>query len=280
LLALAYKEKMQVLPTRLIAIDWSGALSLAEQRRRIVAADWDNGNLTLASGRTREETTAWLIDQSHRTPAMVVGLDFSFSLPAWFVKDLGAASIEKFWQIGAANAEHWLANCAAPFWGRPGRACPTDHRAPSWRGYRRCELPENIKGSPKSTFQVGGAGAVGTGSLRGLPTLIALRQAGFSVWPFHPPVLPCVVEIYPRSFTGVVNKGSREARAAYLQRHLPAITSGSLLQTAADSEDAFDALCSVTGMVRQREEFASLQQARDAVERIEGAIFPGRSLQV
>jgi hypothetical protein len=270
---------MQILPSRLVAIDWSGALSLPEQRRRIVAADWDAGNLTLTAGRTRAETTTWLIDQSRRTPAMVVGLDFSFSLPAWFVTALGASSIEEFWQIGAANAEHWLANCAPPFWGRAGSSCPTDHRAPAWRGYRRCEHPANIGGSPKSTFQIGGAGAVGTGSLRGLQTLIALRQAGFSVWPFHALVLPCVIEIYPRSFTGVVNKSSRDARAEYLKRRLVTIGSASLIETATNSEDAFDALCSVLGMARQRQEFAHLQQASDPVDLIEGAIFPGRSLQ-
>ena len=36
---------------------------------------------------------------------------------------------------------------------------------------------------PKSTFQIGGAGAVGTGSLRGMPHLLTLREAGCAVWP-------------------------------------------------------------------------------------------------
>lgn len=78
----------------------------------------------------------------------------------------------------------------------------TDREAPAIGGIR-----------PKSVFQIGGAGAVGTGSLRGMPILKRLRDAGFAVWPFDAPRWPCVVEIYPRLLTGAVNKGSAGARA-------------------------------------------------------------------
>jgi hypothetical protein len=273
---LAYNEKMHASSLRFVAIDWSGAKSPAEQRRRIVTADWQAGNITLSAGRTRGETTKWLIEQSLRTPRMAVGIDFSFSLPLWFVKQTGATSIDHFWQRAADHAEEWLQSCNEPFWGRPGRRCPASHRAPGWLGYRKCERPAVIGWQPSSTFQIGGAGTVGTGSLRGFPTLLALRQAGFSVWPFHPPAFPCVVEIYPRLFTGAVRKSSADDRVAYLRKHLDRKLSAEVFDQAAVSEDAFDALCSVIGMARQGNHFPKLKQATDPVGQLEGDIFPGR----
>jgi hypothetical protein len=271
---------MEALPLRFVAVDWSGAKSAAEQRRRIVVADWEGGRITITAGRTREETTAWLIEQAQRAPSMVVGLDFSFSFPEWFVRQCGAATIEGFWEFASENAERWLHRCEGPFWGRAAKRCPADHRGPLFRGYRQCERNETAGWQAKSTFQIGGAGAVGTASLRGMQTLIALRDAGFSIWPFHAPVLPCLVEIYPRSFTGPVVKNSNAARIEYLQKHLTATVTEAALQAARESEDAFDALCSVVGMVRQRAEFIQLQQASGPVTLLEGAIFPGKHIQV
>jgi hypothetical protein len=269
---------MQTSLERFVAVDWSGAQSVAEQRRRIVIADWDAGRITLSAGRTREEVAAWLIEQSARTPAMVVGMDFSFSLAAWFVGECGASTIEDFWRYTAQHAEKWLNDCDPPFWGRAAKHCPPDHRGPDWLGYRRCEVPSVIGWQPKSTFQIGGAGAVGTGSLRGVATLLALRRAGFSVWPFHAVKWPCVVEIYPRSFTGAVRKSSEAARASYLQSHLTDALSDDGRKLAIESEDAFDALCSVIGMARQRGDFLRLEQASDPLRLLEGDIFPGRPI--
>ena len=275
---LAYNQSMRTSLLRFIAVDWSGAKSGAEQRRRIVTADWHAGTITLTAGRTREETTEWLIDQARTTPRLAVGMDFSFSFPYWFVKKTSSASIESFWQVAETSAENWLFNCEDPFWGRPGRRCPENHRAPAWRGYRLCEQPAVIGWQPKSTFQIGGAGAVGTGSLRGIATLRALHRAGFSIWPFHPPAFPCVVEIYPRSFTGPICKSNSAERAAYLRTHLDGQLSQETFDRAASSEDAFDALCSVIGMARQRDDFLKLKQATDGRKLLEGDIFPGRPI--
>ena len=57
-------------------------------------------------------------------------------------------------------------------------------------------------------------------ALSGERRSVALRElqdAGFSVWPFDPPRLPLVVEIYPRWLTGPVNDvpGSSAGRARY-----------------------------------------------------------------
>ena len=50
------------------------------------------------------------------------------------------------------------------------------------------ERAARVRGiAPKSVFQIGGAGSVGTASLRGMPVLQRLREAGFAVWPFDRP---------------------------------------------------------------------------------------------
>src|SRR6202012_1913196 len=47
------------------------------------------------------------------------------------------------------------------------------------------ERAAKMKGiTAKSPFQIGGSGSVGTGSLRAMPALLRLREAGFRVWPF------------------------------------------------------------------------------------------------
>ena len=62
--------------------------------------------------------------------------------------------------------------------------------------------------TPKSPFQIGGSGSVGTGSLRAMPFLLRLREAGFRVWPFEDAALdakrpqPLLVEMYTRLLTG------------------------------------------------------------------------------
>jgi hypothetical protein len=65
-------------------------------------------------------------------------------------------------------------------------------------------------------FQLAGPGHVGTGSLRGMPFLADLLDAGFSVWPFQEPSNHVVIEIYPRILTRTVVKRSPAARALFL----------------------------------------------------------------
>ena len=121
-------------------------------------------------------------------------------------------------------------------------------------------------------FQIGGAGAVGTGSLRGMPVLHRLHEAGFSVWPFCDAELPVVIEIYPRVLTGAVNKSNAEHRRTYIEErygHLDA----AMRERAASSDDAFDAAVSALVMWEHQAELAALRPARDDVERLEGATW-------
>jgi hypothetical protein len=242
---------------RVIAIDWSGARTGAERRIWRAVADSPDHLTSLTSGETREAVLAHLLAVPPRT---VIGLDFAFSFPAWFLDELGLRTAPELWAYAAEHGERWLHECVPPFWGRPGKPRPSGAAQ-----YRRTEIAVQALGfAPKSIFQIGGAGAVGTGSIRGMPLLHALHERGFSIWPFDPPGWPRVLEIYPRMLTGPVAKSRAAARDAYLERRYPGLE--------CPTEDAFDAAVSALVMARHVDEFAHLplQTCR------EGAIwYPG-----
>ena len=289
---------------RVVGIDWSGRVDAAGQRRHIWAGVWTEGKVRLEAGRTRAEIAEWLIALASETPRMVVGFDFCFSFPAWFVRDEhGAASAPEFWKmvVDEGHAERWLARGATDrrFWGKPGlhrrggrpaefsgehlhrmlRATDINHKLVAH--IPEAERQALVRGiAPKSVFQIGGAGSVGTASLRGFATLLQLRAAGFRVWPFDRPALaaksprPLVVEMYTRLNTGAVHKSNPSARAAYLlrkQREDSAYAglSRTVMQRARASEDAFDALVSTMVMAEHRESFVTLPKPRDPLHRYE-----------
>ena len=292
---------------RVVGVDWSGDQGPG-QRRKIWAGVWTaaTAKMALESGRSRDEVMEWLVELARETPRMVVGFDFSFSYPAWFLREMGIASAPEFWRLVAdGQGERWLhKDCEdLRFWGRVG---PQRHGkkpaefcgAYAHRMLRRAETVLKVRAemtdplqiariagiAPKSVFQIGGAGAVGTASLRGIPYLLKLREAGFAVWPFDTPALersPMVVEIYTRLMTGAVNKSSESARTEYLAKKrkesaLYAGLSRGVLAKAKGSEDAFDALVSAMVMVEHRGEFAGLRATKDEVLRMEGITWrPG-----
>lgn len=253
---------------RILAVDWSGAVSGAASK--IWVAEARDGNLLrLECGRDREQLADFLIDTAIENPDIIVGLDFAFSLPAWFLEERGLRNAPELWDLASREAERWLRECQPPFWGRPGKKRPqlpddlrrTDRLAPAVGGIR-----------PKSVFQVGGAGAVGTGSLRGMAFLKRLTDSGFAVWPFHEPGRPLLIEIYPRLLTGPVNKGNQASREAYLAANLASLDDR-MLHVAASSEDAFDAAVSALVMDAARAELEALVATGDPVVRLEGWIW-------
>jgi hypothetical protein len=184
------------------------------------------------------------------------------------VRKLG--DIADVWDLAEREGERWLRDCTVPFWGRAGTRRPQGKS-----GFRLTELEvvQAVPGAqPKSIFQICGAGAVGTGSIRGMPLMKRLRQQGFSIWPFDAPKLPCVVEIYPRALTRSVNKSSREKRFEYLHEAHPAL-SPTMLERAAANDDAFDAAVSALVMARHSDEIRKLPPAEEARTRIEGTIW-------
>ncbi len=264
-------------PESVVAIDWSGAEAKSAQRRGIRAAVCDvaSGKVALRPGSLRLEIEAWLAELGRARAKVVAGLDFSFSYPAWFVRELGCASAPALWERVAAEGEQWLREPHPHFWGRrKGSGPAAGHRAPRWLGYRACERGASQgKQLPLSSFQIGGAGPVGTGTLRGMPMLARLRAAGWSVWPFDRPLLPLLVEVYPRALTGPVVKSDPAERLRYLgQARFLSVAPG-VLATAAASEDAFDALVSAFVMREHALCFTQLAQAADEQARLEGAIW-------
>lgn len=231
---------------RWTAVDWSGRRT-GEGRHLWVATTDAAGTMELTSGRSRVQVLADLIAGAEHNAELVVGLDLSFGLPSWYLDRLGVADAPGLWEVAAERGEQWLADCPWPFWGRPQRPRPPDVEQ-----YRETEHRLRRAGLPaKATFQIGGAGAVGTGSVRGWPTLLALRRAGFAVWPFDPPRLPLVVEVNPRACTGAVVKSDWAARAAWLSDRLPGLATA-VREPAVASEDAFDALATATSLAAAR----------------------------
>ena len=299
---------------RVVGVDWSGDQGPG-QRRKIWAGVWtaavdscsslNEGTVLLESGRSRVELLEWLVELARETPRMVVGFDFSFSYPAWFLRELGIDSAPEFWRLVAeGQGERWLhRDCEdGRFWGRAGSLRHGKKPAEfcgehAHRMLRRAETALKVRAqiadplaeariagiAPKSVFQIGGAGAVGTASLRGMPGLLRLRAAGFRVWPFDAPSgkEPLVVEIYTRLMTGAVNKSSEAARTAYLAKKrrenaLYAGLSRRVSTKARGSEDAFDALVTAMVMVEHRWEFARLRKTENEVFRMEGQTWvPG-----
>ena len=243
-----------------IAIDWSGRAK-GEAETIWLAHMRDGALLALENGRSREEVVAHAIGLVRTQPDAVIGLDFSFSFPRWYCEREGWATAREVWEAMRRDGEGLLARCEPPFWGRPGTTAQT--------------LGEPLRATERalgasSTFQIGGAGSVGTGSIRGMPRLLALADAGIAIWPFHRPQLPLALEIYPRALTGPVVKSRRADRIAHLRARpgLPA--------RAAVSEDAFDAAVSAAVMAERAGELARLP-TREPVP-IEGEIWrPGVS---
>jgi hypothetical protein len=194
---------------RILAVDWSGARR--GERDAIWLAEARDGDIVrLESGRTRAEIFEHLLEGAAADPDLVVGLDFAFSLPEWFLRERGLTSARAGWALAARDGEQWLRMVEPPFWNR-GREAALRGREP-FRGTER-----EVAGQPKSVFQLVGNGQVGPGSIRGMPYLLDLANA-FAIWPFDRPRLPLVVEIYPRLFRHLApaapNEHARDAAAS------------------------------------------------------------------
>jgi hypothetical protein len=203
---------------RILAVDWSGNASRSAARRAIWIGDARNGDVERLSGLDRDETVDFLLAEARREPHLVVGLDFAFGLPEWFARARGAETARDVWRLVEQEGEAWLRDPQPPFWRL---------KKPSFEHseFRRTEREHAAPGiQPKSVFQLGGAGHVGTASLRGMPYLLRLQRT-FAIWPFDVPRLPLIVEIYPRLFTAAgwgrglpegLNEHARDAAASAL----------------------------------------------------------------
>jgi hypothetical protein len=256
---------------RALAADWSGAVHGVRHHLWLAEAT-ESGRLTrLEACVDRSSLTEHLTLQRD---VVAVGLDFAFSFPGWFLDELDARSGPELWALVAERGEKWLSGCEPPFWGRPGRCRPALGR----QAWRRTELAlPRVNGiGPKSVFQIGGAGAVGTGSIRGMPVLHRLHQAGARIWPFvDSPGEPLVIEIYPRLLTGAVRKRSAAERQKLLAERYAKLDPEHVT-LAVSSEDAFDAAVSALVMIDHVDDLSALPDESDPELRLEGRIWhPG-----
>mgnify|MGYP000704003509 CR=1 FL=1 len=248
-----------------LAVDWSGAKNPAG---KIWIGKAKQGLLTrLEPVQSRKEAVNEVILHLSSEEKGIAGLDFGFSLPAWFLRENSLSSAFELWDLVEQEGERWLQECCWPFWGRTGKK-KNDLRKHFRRTEELCNQTQGIK--PKSMFQIGGAGTVGTGSIRGMPFLSKIREQGFAIWPFDICVPPLVAEIYPRVLTGPVLKSSKQSRAKYLGALWPDLPS-KLATQAIYSEDAFDTAVSALMMDRH---FSIKSLPRiDRLSRLEGEIW-------
>jgi hypothetical protein len=265
---------------RVIAVDWSGRGG-PDQRRALWLAEAVGGQLVrLEGGRTRAELVELLIAAAAGDPGLIVGFDFAFSVPAWYLRERRLTP-RRLWALLADEAltptmrqlglTRWMHRPEPPFWTTSQARA---RLAPEQR-FRRTEHEVRRPGvQPKSVFQLVGAGQVGRGSLHGMGALHRLAGAGFHIWPFDAPALPLVVEIFPRVLTGPVRKSSPSERERYL-RTVP--MPPELGRLAAASEDAFDAAVSALVMAARVDELRALPGAPGYA--LEGRIWRPRPLQ-
>ncbi len=93
---------------RVIAVDWSGAATNAGEK--IWLAEAAEGRLVdLWNGRSRDEVCDFLLDEAHRGRDIVVGLDFAFSLPAWYMRECGFETGPSLWEaVAHGRGDEWL----------------------------------------------------------------------------------------------------------------------------------------------------------------------------
>lgn len=162
---------------------------------------------------------------------LLIGMDFSLSLPAAALERLGVDAAG-LWRHLATNHTDTAKNLSnyrqvaaelnqrlegdGPFWGNGAKAdtphLPRTKPASALPEWRACEEVAQANGlNPKSCWQLAGAGAVGAQSLTGMPMVHRLREQGATVWPFDPIGRVTIAEVYPSILSAEVR--------AHLSRH-------------------------------------------------------------
>lgn len=137
---------------RVLAVDWSGdRRAETEVHPKLWLAEVEGGELVGLAPSSRAGTVAAILAAADADPSVVVGLDFSFGLPAWFADRLGVRSGPALWERAAALLDD---PPEPPFFGRAGT-----HRPPPDQLWRRTEVAARAAGwRVGSTFQLTGPG--------------------------------------------------------------------------------------------------------------------------
>lgn len=270
------REREEVENVRCIAVDWSGAVNLRYQREHIWVAEAAQGRLIqLRNGQNRRDVVDYLLRTIRGGGPLVIGLDFAFSFPRWYLEEHHLENVQALWTRAADQGERWLKGQTWPFWGLPGPF--NNHPEDLTEDLELRETDWVNDGEP--VFHVHGGANVGTGTIRGLPHLTEMRCAGATIWPFDAPVpgSPNVIEIYPRVFYGhgVTKKrdeNGRNSRRRYLERNYPDLERPQH-DAMVVSDDAFDAGVSALVMSAHIGALQRLQPATEPPISLEGEIW-------
>jgi hypothetical protein len=222
-----------------------------------------------------------VLDALDAEPATIVGLDFAFSWPRWYLEAQALAGPQEAWAHAGALAGLAAAALPRPFWGAGIRPL-ADAGLAGREAFRATERsPDAAAAGARSTFHAGGNGTVGLQSIRGMPFLSVLRRAGVAVWPFDAPAPggPAAVEIFPRMIARrLARAGSRGAafRAEVLAGlpHRAFAGAPGARERALAGQDAFDA--AVSAIALSRDAAAGLVAPAPAVADREGWIWGAR----
>ncbi|MCA2013957.1 molybdopterin guanine dinucleotide synthesis [Cereibacter sphaeroides] len=207
---------------RIAILDWSAA----NQPRRGKDSIWlglDTGEAS--NPPTRSEAFAELCtlveDSLTRGQSLLIGADFAFGYPLGFARAVtGRADPLAVWalfaerlQDGPDNRSNRFEMAAGinamlpglgPFWFNASKedlpALPRKGKARFGHGFDEHRLADATAKGAQSVWKLGGAGAVGSQVLTGLPMLHRLRRAfpgRIAVWPFEAPGKITLAEVFP-----------------------------------------------------------------------------------
>lgn len=268
-----------------IAVDWSGAKKEGRQLEHIwVAIVQSDSIIRLKNGFTRNEVMTLLEKEIELGGPLIIGFDFAFSFPKWYLKRRKLGSVADLWHLAESEADRWIDCRPYPFWGGKGYPKPEKLKANRELEFRQTEK-EHRRNNPKSVFNVNGAGTVGPGSIRGMPSLARLKDK-VAIWPFDKlePEKPCVIEIYPRLFYGkaVTNQSTvsgRDSRKSFLANRYPELERH-WRDIMVGSGDAFDAGVSALEISTHAGEIPTLSRPTQPLKLWEGEIwFPRQHRQ-
>src|SRR4051812_37926006 len=129
---------------RIIAVDWSGRGGVDQTRYIWLCEIAEGGVRRLEAGRTRHQVVEELIRVAEDDADVVVALDFAFSVPSWYLTELGLEAPSELWELlakealttrmGEVGLRAWMQEPEWPFWraGRPAELTPE-------RAFRRTE---------------------------------------------------------------------------------------------------------------------------------------------
>ena len=247
---------------KFVAVDWTGARG--ERHRSIAVAVCETGSagpvvLTPDRPWTRAEVFALIAGFAARSERVLVGMDFSFSLPFadagnYFPGDASPPDARTLWAevawIAAADPHHaahaYVDHRRRHFW----CGAADGPRRPLARLRTVEHLDAAAGGVPSSCFVLRGAAQCGKASLSGMRLLDTLD--GVAVWPFDPlPARgPVLVEIYCRIFAKAGGVRGKIRDRATLDAALARLGSGPADVPATFADHIGDAVISAAGLRR------------------------------